>query len=160
MSPAIAKARAFLKAFAMCGNVTKAAEAVGIEKTIVYRWKDKNPKFLAAFKRAEDQFGDVLESEAIRRANEGILEPVFYQGAACGAIRKFSDGLMWHLLERFKPAKYGKRVEVSGPGGGPIPISRAVAALSDEELATAIKLADRLAGGAAPSAPQPDAEAD
>ncbi len=35
---------------------------------------------------------------------------MFYQGSPCGAIRKYSDGLMVHLLKRFKPEKYASRV--------------------------------------------------
>lgn len=103
----------------MCGNITKAAEAAGVERSMHYRWM-KVPGYAVAFKAAEDQFGDVLEASAISRANDGVLEPVFYQGAPCGAIRKYSDGLMLALLKRFKPAQYAAKTEITGPGGGPV----------------------------------------
>lgn len=146
-----AKARAFLGAFRINGSVVLSAAAAGVEKTIHYRWL-RNPRYAADFQRAEDEFGDMLEAAAIARAKDGVLEAVFYQGAACGAIRKYSDGLMVHLLKRFKPAKYAARVqaELSGPGGGPIPITDAgIAALSDEELVRLIAIGEKLEAAAA-----------
>lgn len=124
----------------------RAADAVKIERTLHYRWLKSSEKYTAAFKRAKEEFGDVLEGEAIRRANEGTLEPVFYQGAACGAIRVYSDGLMQFLLKGAKPEKYGNKaaIEVSGPNGGPIPVTNAgLAALTDEELAAFIAAAEK-----------------
>lgn len=116
-----ARPRAFLAAFRINGSVVLAAAAAGIEKTIHYRWL-KNENYAAAFAAAEAEFGDMLEAAAIGRARDGVLEAVFYQGAPCGAIRKYSDGLMVHLLKRFKPASYAAKVhtELSGPGGGPV----------------------------------------
>lgn len=97
-----AKARAFLAAFRLTGSIVRAADAAGVERTIHYRWL-KNEKYAAAFHEAYVQWGDMLEGEGIRRAHEGVLEPVFYQGAACGAIRKYSDGILMRMLPRFKP---------------------------------------------------------
>jgi hypothetical protein len=104
-----AKARAFLAAFRITGSVVLSAEAAGVEKTIHYRWL-KNEGYARDFAEADKEFGDVLEACAIGRAKDGILEAVFYQGEPCGAIRKYSDGLMVHLLKRFKPEKYATRV--------------------------------------------------
>lgn len=138
----------------MCGNITKAAEAAGVERRIHYRWL-ANERYARDFAAAERMFGDVLEAEAIRRANEGVLEPVYYQGAACGVIRKFSDGLMWHLLERFKPGKYGsKPIQVTGPGGGAVVVTAAnrdagLASLTHAELESLIALTRKVELGAA-----------
>jgi hypothetical protein len=146
-----AKARAFLAAFKITGSVVLAASAAGVEKTIHYRWL-RNESYAKAFAQAEAEFADVLEAAAIARAKDGMLEPVFYQGAPCGAIRKYSDGLMVHLLKRFKPEKYAARVnaELSGPGGGSIPITTpGLAALTDDELAALIATAQKLASAQA-----------
>jgi hypothetical protein len=105
-----ARPRAFLAAFRLTGSVTRAAEAAGIEKTAHYRWLKHEP-YAKAFADACEQFGDTLEGEAIRRANEGVLEGVYYQGAPCGAIRVYSDGLMQFLLKGFKPEKYGNKLQ-------------------------------------------------
>ena len=122
MSPGTAKARAFLAAFRLTGSVVLSAAAAGVEKTIHYRWL-RNEKYAADFARAEAEFGDVLEAAAIARALDGVKEPVFYQGAPCGVIRKYSDGLMLALLKRYKPDRYAARTEVTGVGGAAIAAS-------------------------------------
>jgi hypothetical protein len=88
-----------------------------------------------------------MEAEADRRAMEGTVEPVFYQGQPAGfwydaesnvvpagnalavrfeqhGVRKFSDSLLMFRLKALKPEKYRERVDkqVSGPGGGPVPV--------------------------------------
>lgn len=105
-----AKARAFLAAYRITGSIVLSAAAAGVEKTIHYRWK-KNEAYARDFEEADKEFGDVLEACAIGRAKDGVLEAVFYQGSPCGAIRKYSDGLMVHLLKRFKPNEYAARVQ-------------------------------------------------
>lgn len=107
-----AKARAFLAAFRITGSVVLAAEAVPVDKTMHYRWL-RNENYAKAFAGAEAEFGDMLEAAAIARAKDGVLEPVFYKGKPCGAIRVYSDGLMVHLLKRFKPEKYAARVDAN-----------------------------------------------
>lgn len=161
IATARAKARAFLAAYKITGNVAFSAQAAGVEKTIHYRWL-RNKFYARAFARARTEFGDMLEAAAIKRAKDGVLEPVFYQGVKCGAIRKYSDGLMMGLLKSFKSEEYVARVsaELSGPGGGPIPITeRVLASLTDDELAQLHALAAKLTvtdgdsgGGDAPAA--------
>ncbi len=143
--------RAFLMAFAAYGRVFTAADAVGVSRSIHYVWL-KDPEYADAFKLAEDIAGDVLEAEAVRRAVEGIEEPVVYQGAMIGhwrlpdgsrlpgnsqeeppakgadfvplTVNKRSDNLLRLLLEGFKGSKYAtQRHQVAGPGGGPVPLS-------------------------------------
>ncbi len=140
------KANAFLKAFALTGSITRAAQAAGIDKTMHYRWAKKSPAYRAAFEAAAGEFGDELEAEAIRQAKEGVLTPVFYQGQKCGALRVFSPGLMQFLLRGFKPQKYSNRTEISGPEGGPIEIverlNAARARMNEENAEAARKLAE------------------
>jgi hypothetical protein len=47
-----------------------------------------------------------LEDEAVRRAYEGWLKPVFYQGRQCGAVRRYSDKLLMFLLKGWRPERY------------------------------------------------------
>lgn len=114
--------RAFLSAYAQTANITKAAAAAKIDRAMHYRWLDQFPKYQRAFLEAERQAGDFIEGEAVRRATEGVLELVFYQGEPCGTVRRYSDGVMMTLLRGFKPQKYSNKTEVSGPDGGPIEI--------------------------------------
>jgi hypothetical protein len=141
------KARAFLAAFRLTGDITRAAKAAQMERTLHYRWLRDSDAYKKDFAQASEEFGDALEGEAVRRANEGVLEAVFYQGAPCGAIRVYSDGLMQFLLKGFKPAKYAQRVsaELSGPGGGPIVIADPdLTVLTDDELAALIATTAKL----------------
>lgn len=143
----VPKKAAFLAAFATCARIDKAAKAAKLNRALHYRWLKEDADYPAAFKAACEQAAQTLEDEATRRANEGTLEPKFYQGVKCGSIRRYSDGLMQFLLSGLRPEKYGRRaLEVSGPAGGPIIVkNEALAKLSDEELAALLALAQKLA---------------
>jgi hypothetical protein len=118
-SQANAKARAFLAAYRQTASITKAAAAAKIDRTMHYRWLG-NAVYKKAFEAAQDEAAQLLEDEAVRRATEGILEPVFYQGRKCGAVPRYSDGLLQFLLRGFRPQKYSSKAEITGPGGGPL----------------------------------------
>lgn len=167
----VSKQSAFLAAYVATASVTKAARAAKVDRALPYRWAKEDAEFRAAFELAKEQAAQLLEDEAVRRAYEGVEEPLVYQGQFSYrqklnpktgkledygrplAIRKYSDGLLQFLLKGFRPEKYRDRVsaEVSGPGGGPIPLehNEQLKTLSDEELATAIALARKLAPAAA-----------
>ncbi len=108
------KAKAFLAAFRISGQITAAAEAAKIDRTTHYRWLKASAKYAEDFKQAWEEFGDAFEAEAIRRAKDGYMEPVFYQGVACGVVRRYDSGLMQMMLPRFKPEyRRGGGVEVT-----------------------------------------------
>jgi hypothetical protein len=52
---------------------------------------------------------DALQGEAVERAVQGWLAPVFYRGRQCGAIRHHSDRLLAVLLKAWMPEKYCSR---------------------------------------------------
>jgi len=62
------------------GNITKAAAAAGISRDMHYDWRRTDPNYQERFEIAWDRGIDVLEAEAIRRALEGVVEPVFHGG--------------------------------------------------------------------------------
>ena len=123
-STAQANARAFLAAYRQTASITRAAAAARIDRGMHYRWL-ANENYRKAFEAAQDVAAQILEDEAVRRATEGVLEPVFYQGEKCGAVRRYSDGLMQFLLRGFRPQKYASRTELTGPNGGPLEVSLA-----------------------------------
>src|SRR4051812_27137963 len=96
------KKGAFLAAYVRLANVTKAARAAKIERALHYRWLDEDPDYPREFAAAQREAAQVLEDEAIRRAHEGILEPLTYRGQfsyktrprkdAAGNILKDKDG--------------------------------------------------------------------
>lgn len=124
--PAVSKQSAFLKAFTLSGSITKAADDAKVERGMHYRWL-RDPKYLAQFKAARRTAIQGWEDEAVRRANEGVLEPVFYKGKACGAVRRYSDGLLMFLLRGAKPQKYRERVDAQVHGSVDV-VQRLVAA--------------------------------
>ena len=169
------KKGAFLAAYIRTASITKAARAAQVERQLHYRWLADDPEYPKQFEGAQREAAQILEDEAIRRAHEGVLEPLVYKGRfqyrqrpkkdADGhpikigdrvvyedygsplAIRKYSDGLLQMLLRGFMPQKYRENtsVELSGPGGGAIPVSDPrLAELTDEELETFVNLARKL----------------
>jgi len=136
------KKRAFLKALAQVGSITKAAELAKVDRSSHYRWlkEDSGGEYENAVNDALDEASDHLEDEARRRAIEGVEEPVFYQGEVVGSVRKFSDTLLMFLLKGNRPGKYKDRVssEITGKDGGPVQVSSGIdlSKLSDEELRT------------------------
>ena len=113
---------AFLEALKQTCNITKACEESGLPRTSAYEWKAEDPEFATDWQKALDIAADLLEEEALRRAKEGTLKPVFQGGQLVGHIQEYSDTLMIFLLKGAKPKKYMDRLvqEVSGPAGAPI----------------------------------------
>ena len=103
--------KAFLEAFERTGIVLAACDESGVSRRSVYSWRDADPDFAAAWAQAEERSTQRLEREAIRRAAEGVEEPVFQGGVEVGRIRKYSDTLLIFLLKARRPAVYRERVE-------------------------------------------------
>ena len=110
------KEAAFLDALAESANVSRSCELSGIARSSVYEWRDADPEFKAKWDVALDRGTDALEDEAVRRAKDGTLRPVFYQGQECGAIREFSDTLMIVMLKARRQEKFGDQSKVQHSG--------------------------------------------
>ncbi|MEN6583039.1 MAG: terminase [Armatimonadota bacterium] len=117
-----ARQRTFLDALSKTGIVMKACKAARISRQTVYEHRKNDPEFAAAWNEAIDLAVEAMEAEAHRRAVQGTLKPVFYQGEKCGQIREYSDTLLIFMLKAHKPEKYRDNVkmEVTGKNGGPI----------------------------------------
>lgn len=118
-----AKAKAFLAAYRLTASITHAAAAAKIDRALHYRWLKQSESYAADFKAAYAEATDVLVDEATRRANEGVLEPVFFQGAPCGAVRRYDSHLMHVLLRARNPERFGAKTEITGKDGGAIEAS-------------------------------------
>jgi hypothetical protein len=114
--------RAFLEALADTCNVRLACAISNISRSSAYLWRKEDSGFAQRWEEAAKIGAAALEEEAIRRAHEGWLEPVYYKGEIRGEVRKYSDTLLIFLLKGAKPEKYRERVqnEHIGPNGGPI----------------------------------------
>src|SRR2546422_1875861 len=114
------KMHAMVKAYAETCNVVRSASLAGITRRTHYRWLEKCPRYAAVFQKTRLAAAEYLESECVDRATRGWLEPVFYQGAKCGTVRRFDGGLAQFLLRGMMPEKYGAKTEISGPQGQPV----------------------------------------
>jgi transposase-like protein len=106
--------RLFCRAFEAIGTVSGAAEHVGVDRSLHYKWVQEDEDYRLAFSEAEEKSIDRLEQEARRRAMVGVDEPVFYKGAVVGHVRKHSDTLLMFLLNGRRPEVFKHRQEVTG----------------------------------------------
>ena len=128
----------FLAAYRETGSITRAAAAAGVNRSLHYDRLKVDPTYKLAFEASKECAIASLEDEAIRRAREGVEEPVVWQGqisynpklnAAGGmvldeegrpmrgdpiTIRKYSDSLLQFLLRGAKPATYRERHQITG----------------------------------------------
>jgi len=114
----------FLTVLRVTENVTKAAASVNVSRRTAYDHRQADEAFAAAWDDAVEEATDALEAEARRRALDGWDEPVFYQGAECGYVRKYSDRMLELMLGGYRNRFRTKSVELSGPDGSPIQVAQ------------------------------------
>lgn len=118
--PIKGRIQAFLKAYAETCSITDAAKLSGVKRREHYRWLRRYPKYAAVFQETRQLAAEFLESELVRRATKGWLEPVFYQGKQCGSVRRFDGKTGMALLRGIWPEKYGinaqMKAQVQTPG--------------------------------------------
>ena len=134
----------FLELLVMNGSVSASARLVGMSRTTIYKLAARAPTFRRALDDAKLEFRDLLLGEAHKRA-----------------IHNQSDRVLCYLLGLYFPQKVdpttgAARVDPSritddeiAAAGGALAEDLELAALSDEELATFYRLAEK---AAAPSA--------
>jgi len=148
----------FLACLRKKGNVSLATKAAKIGRQTVYDRRKADALFAQAWDEALEEAGDWLEEEARRRAQDGTLKPVFYQGTKVASIREYSDTLLIFLLKGIKPDKYRERRELTGKDGAPIELN-VYAHLADAELDARIAALER-GEAASPGTPDAGAEAE
>jgi hypothetical protein len=100
----------FLDLLAETGNVSRAASTCNLPRRTLYCCRATDPAFAAAWEESLEIGLDALEDEAMRRAREGVEEPIFNGGLRCGTVRKYSDLLLIFLLKSRRPQRYGGAV--------------------------------------------------
>jgi len=160
------RAQIFLAAYRRTYSVTKAARAAKISRAMHYRRLLSDRRYAAAFAQAQREAAQVLEDEAVRRAIEGVAEPVIYRGEVCRkwvrdkatgelrpgpplVIRRYSDALLIRLLQAANPAKYREnyREGFDSPENSSAPLSieeQRLRCLTDEELEELRRIARKL----------------
>lgn len=84
----------WLAAYRRLGRQNAACDETGISHDSIWDWRETDPKFEAAFLRADESIGVLLEDEAIRRAVKGIERGVYYEGKRVDNELEFSDTLL------------------------------------------------------------------
>lgn len=106
--------RAFLIAFAVTANVSRACAAAGVARSTVYAWKaaegPAGDRYRVAFTRARQVAGDVLEAQAWKLAVEGTLRPIVSKGEVVTYVREYEPSVLLRLLEAHRPRRYRPRV--------------------------------------------------
>jgi hypothetical protein len=90
-----------------CGDFFGACKTCLLSPSFVNKWMKDDKEVQAAIEAAKEVGAMQLESEAIRRAKDGVEEPVFYQGDVCGYVTKYSDPLLKMLLQKRLKHVYG-----------------------------------------------------
>lgn len=85
---------------------TAAAKAAGVARSTLFDWREKYPEFKARWLEAVEAGTDAIEDEMLRRAKDGVLQPVFYKGEQVAQVREFSDTLMIHTVNGRRPEKW------------------------------------------------------
>lgn len=111
-----AKMKLFLVAYMKYGVIGKAAQVAGIDRNTVRVWRERVEAFDEIYSTIEEEYTDVLELEANRRALEK------------------SDSLLQFLLRARRPEKFNPTQNVQATlGDGGIRLVFSEAELSPEE---------------------------
>jgi hypothetical protein len=70
----------FLTALGKCASIKQAALVAGVSRATVYRWQQSSATFRAAVEEANKEANDTIDDEIVRRAIEGIEEPLVSMG--------------------------------------------------------------------------------
>jgi hypothetical protein len=117
----------FLREYASCGSVRKAATKVGAHQKTVMNWMAADEVFADKFDAIRDNIIGDLEIEADKRA------------------RTSSDSLLMFLLKAYDPQRYNPTVAVNasaGDGQAKVVLQISSSILNDEEVALIAKAAD------------------
>lgn len=102
----------FLEVLSTHGVVSRAAKASGVDRRTVYRLREADTQFAAAWKEAERAGGLSLVEEAYRRAVEGVDRVIrFDKDGEPITQKEYSDNLLLALLKARFPDEFKERVE-------------------------------------------------
>lgn len=86
------------------GQKTKAADDAGVTFGAIRQRRLHDPQFAAAEKAVMETVSDILESEILRRALDGVQKPIFGKGGVVlGVETTYSDTLLLAAAKRVDP---------------------------------------------------------
>lgn len=100
------------------GVIGEAALFATVSRKLVLNQRKDFPEFDQEVREAMVEHADVVETELLRRAVEGIDEPVFYKGEQVATVKKYSDRLLELAIKSKKPEYRDKsQLSVAMSGG-------------------------------------------
>jgi hypothetical protein len=106
----------FLMELAETGMVSRAAEAAGVSRSTVYNERERNDGFAERWADIDEVVIESLEEEALRRARDGVEEPLVSAGKLVTTVRRFDSSLLMFLLKAKRPHIYRERVDIAHSG--------------------------------------------
>ena len=97
------------------GNVSKAAEIIGINRRTHYEWLELDAEYAAQFKDAEAQYCDLIRETVRERAIFGTQHEIWFKGTMVGYRTEHSDRLL-ELLAKAKCPEYRDKQEIQISG--------------------------------------------
>ena len=97
-------------------SVSKACKVAKLPRRTAYDWRESDALFAQAWDDAVEAGTDALEDEAVRRAKNGWLKPVYQGGKKVGTIQEFSDTLLIFSLKARRPQKFRDNVALDVTG--------------------------------------------
>lgn len=101
----------FLDALRKVDYRAHACKVVGVPYSAVKRWMESDAEFTEAVLEIEELITERCRAAVIKRAVDGVEEPVFYQGVATDTKTVYSDLLLMFELKRRDP-KYRDRAQL------------------------------------------------
>ena len=129
----------FLKLYRGNGVINRSAHDLKISPETPRQHAKKHPEFAARMAQALQDYRDVLEMEAHRRAVEGIDKPVYYKGSVVGHIREYSDRMLELKLKRNIPEYRDRHTLDVTHGGGVLVVHRVAETSEDWEKGGEVK---------------------
>lgn len=102
----------FLASLRKTPNVTVAARAADMARSGAYALRERDTEFAKAWDESIEEGVDMLEAEVSRRAFEGTMKPVTFQGVITDTFLEYSDTLAIFLLKAHRPERFRERTEV------------------------------------------------
>lgn len=108
----------FLEAFSVTANVRSACMQVGVDRSTIRSWEDKDEAFAVRYKDAKDDANDLVREELHRRAMEGYDKPlvswgklVYDEEGKVATEKVYSDNLL-SLLARARLPEFREKQSI------------------------------------------------
>jgi hypothetical protein len=116
-----------------------------------YFHRRNDPDFAEQWEEAESHAVDLILGRAFQRALEGDCEPIYYNGAVVGHVRRFDSRLQIALLRAFMPERFKTLGQQAA--NTPIVQQQSILVLTEEER-TRLMAVRREALGRMPTTPE------